>query len=53
MLGKHGREYAWVNPGDRIYTAAQTTSILGNNNIEELNGFAEGFNNKINGFGKS
>lgn len=49
MLGSHGREYTWVNPNDIIYTAAQTTSILGNNNIKELKQFAEGFNNKIRG----
>ena len=51
MLGRNGREYAWVNPGDIIYTAAQTTSILGNNNITWLDEFAKGFNNKIRAYG--
>lgn len=50
MLGRRGREYAWVNPGDIIYTAAQTASILGNNNIAWLDGFSKGFNNKIRGY---
>ena len=50
MLGQHGREYTWVNPNDIIYTAAQTASILGNNDIEWLEGFAKGFNNKIKGY---
>ena len=50
IVGQHGREYVWVNPNDRIYTAAQTASILGNHSIEELQAFAEGFNNKIHGY---
>ena len=50
MLGEHGREYAWVDPSDRIYTASQTASILSNNNIPELQRFAQGFNNKIKGY---
>ena len=49
MLGQHGREYTWVNPDDIIYTAAQTASILGNNNIEWLKEYSKGFNNKIQG----
>ena len=52
IVGQHGREYVWVEPSDRIYTAAQTASILGNHSIEELQGFAEGFNNKIHGYFK-
>mgnify|MGYP003315075891 CR=1 FL=1 len=47
MLGEHGREYTWVNPNDRIYTASQTSAILGNNSIE---GLSRGIRNKILGY---
>lgn len=50
LLGKQGREYAWVEPGDRIYTAAQTASILGSNNIPALEGLAKGISNFIPGY---
>ena len=50
MLGKKGREYAWVEPSDRIYTAAQTQSIMSNNNIPELIGLSTGINNIIPGY---
>ena len=50
VLGQHGREYAWVEPDDKIYTAAQTASILGNKKIAELQNFAEGINNFIPGY---
>ena len=53
LLGKKGREYAWVNPGDRIYTATQTASILGSNNIPLLDGLAKGIRNHIPGYGGS
>ena len=50
LLGKKGREYTWVEPGDRIYTAFQTASILGNNNIPALEGLAKGIQNYIPGY---
>jgi hypothetical protein len=51
LLGKHGREYAWVEPNDKIYTAAQTASILGSKKIREMiNGFSSGINNFIPGY---
>ena len=50
LLGKHGREYNWVEPTDKIYTAAQTTSILGDKKIKEMIHFANGINNFIPGF---
>ena len=51
LLGKHGREYAWVEPNDRIYTAAQTASILGSKRIRALTALAQGINNFIPNFG--
>ena len=50
LLGKKGREYAWVEPNDIIYTAAQTASILGSNNIPALQALAKGINNYIPGY---
>ena len=50
LLGKKGREYAWVEPSDRIYTATQTAGILGNNNIPALEGLARGIKNYIPGY---
>ena len=53
LLGKTGREYTWVDPDDRIYTATQTTSILNNNNIPALEGLAKGIQNYIPGYASS
>ena len=50
LLGKRGREYAWINPGDRVYTATQTAGILGNNSIPALQGLAKGIRNHIPGY---
>ena len=50
LLGKHGREYAWVEPDDKIYTAAQTASILKDEKFKETLGFASGINNFIPGY---
>ena len=50
LLGKKGREYTWVEPTDRIYTATQTASILGRNNIPSLEGLAKGISNYIPGY---
>ena len=51
LLGRHGREYAWVEPDDKIYTAAQTASILGSKRIREMiNAHAAGINNFIPGY---
>ena len=50
LLGKHGREYAWVHPEDRIYTAAQTASILGSKRIREMTALASGINNFMPGY---
>jgi len=51
LLGKHGREYAWVEPNDKIYTAAQTASILGSKKIREMiSAYASGINNFIPGY---
>ncbi len=53
LLGKHGREYVWVEPNDKIYTAAQTASILGSKKIREMiSAHAAGINNFIPGFAK-
>lgn len=51
LLGKTGREYTWVEPSDRIYTAAQTASIIGSNNsVPQLEALAKGINNFIPGY---
>ena len=51
LLGEHGREYAWVEPSDKIYTAAQTASILGSKKIREMiDAHASGINNFIPGY---
>lgn len=50
ILGKTGREYAWVEPGDRIYTASQSAGILKSNKIPGLEGLAKGINNFIPGY---
>lgn len=50
ILGKTGREYAWVEPGDRIYTAQQSAGILKSNKIPGLEGLAKGINNFIPGY---
>lgn len=50
VLGKKGREYAWVEPGDRIYTASQSAGILKSNKIPGLEGLAKGINNYIPGY---
>lgn len=51
ILGKTGREYAWVEPDDRIYTASQSAGILKSNKIPGLEGLAKGINNFIPGYG--
>ena len=50
ILGKTGREYAWVEPDDRIYTAAQSAGILKSNKIPGLEGLAKGIHNFIPGY---
>jgi len=50
ILGKTGREYAWVEPTDRIYTASQSAGILKSNKIPGLEGLAKGINNFIPGY---
>ena len=50
ILGKTGREYAWVEPDDRIYTASQSAGILKSNKIPGLEGLAKGINNFIPGY---
>ena len=50
ILGKKGREYAWVEPDDRIYTASQSAGILKSNKIPGLEGLAKGINNFIPGY---
>lgn len=50
ILGKAGREYAWVEPDDKIYTASQSASILKSNKIPGLEGLAKGINNFIPGY---
>lgn len=49
ILGKKGREYAWVEPDDRIYTASQSAGILKSNKIPGLEGLAKGINNYLPG----
>ena len=51
ILGKKGREYTWVEPTDRIYTASQTASILGKNNIAAFEGLAKGIRNYLPAYG--
>ena len=53
LLGKKGREYAFVGPNDRIYTANQTRKILNNRHTEDLNMLARGINNILPGYAKS
>jgi len=50
ILGKKGREYAWINSDDRIYTAFQSAGILKSNKIPALEGLAKGINNFIPGY---
>ena len=51
LLGKTGREYTWVDPSDKIYTASQTASIMSNNtSIPQLEGLARGIRNYIPGY---
>jgi len=50
ILGKTGREYAWVEPDDKIYTASQSAGILKSNKIPGLEGLAKGINNYIPGY---
>ena len=50
ILGKTGREYAWVEPDDKIYTASQSAGILKSNKIPGLEGLAKGINNFIPGY---
>ena len=51
LLGKTGREYTWVDPSDKIYTASQTASIIGSNNsIPQLDALSKGINNFIPGY---
>ena len=52
ILGKTGREYAWIGPDDRIYTASQSAGILKSNKIPGLEGLAKGINNFIPGYEK-
>jgi len=53
ILGKTGREYAWVEPDDKIYTASQSAGILKSNKIPGLEGLAKGINNYIPGYAKA
>lgn len=53
ILGKTGREYAWVEPDDKIYTAVQSAGILKSNKIPGLEGLAKGINNYIPGYATS
>lgn len=53
ILGKTGREYAWVEPDDKIYTASQSAGILKSNKIPGLEGLAKGINNFIPGYATS
>ena len=50
LLGQKGREYAFVNPNDRIYTADQTRKILSNMHTSDLDMLATGINNILPGY---